>query len=121
MELTFHSGLRQSAVGLSSLAFRFASLLSPVFGMLAAYHWSIPISTFSSLVVISGALVFLLPETTRKELPDSTDEAEGSVIYRQLKLVKGCLDDVNVFSLICRNVTTKKTGIYHNRIKSTKL
>uniref|UniRef100_A0A3Q3FRZ8 Major facilitator superfamily (MFS) profile domain-containing protein n=1 Tax=Labrus bergylta TaxID=56723 RepID=A0A3Q3FRZ8_9LABR len=56
---------------------RAGGLLAPLLNMLAVYHWSIPTVVFSSLSLISGVLSILLPETRRKELPDSTDEAEG--------------------------------------------
>lgn len=75
---TVHVVYRQTAVGLGSIIFRIGSLLSPTCNVLAMYHWSIPTVIFGSLALLSGALVFFLPETTRNELPDSTNEAVGN-------------------------------------------
>ncbi|XP_077580709.1 solute carrier family 22 member 13-like [Stigmatopora nigra] len=74
----FPTSVRQTAVGFGAIAMRVAGLLAPVVNMLAIYHSSIPIILFSSLTVFSAVLDFLLPETRRKELPDSTTELQGN-------------------------------------------
>ncbi|XP_020791779.1 solute carrier family 22 member 13 [Boleophthalmus pectinirostris] len=66
------TSLRQSASGLGNIANRAGGLLSPVVNMLATYHWFAPITVYSSFMFVSGLLGLLLPETRRRELPDST-------------------------------------------------
>ncbi|XP_061654083.1 solute carrier family 22 member 13-like [Phyllopteryx taeniolatus] len=73
----FPTSFRQTASGLGSIASRAGGLIAPVVNMLAMYHWSIPIISFSGLTLVSGGLCFLLPETRGIELPDSIDEAES--------------------------------------------
>ncbi|XP_033837831.2 solute carrier family 22 member 13 [Periophthalmus magnuspinnatus] len=65
------TSLRQSASGLGNIASRAGGLLSPVVNMLAVYHWFVPIAVYSSFMFVSGLLGLLLPETRRRELPDS--------------------------------------------------
>ncbi|XP_056452014.1 solute carrier family 22 member 13-like isoform X2 [Gadus chalcogrammus] len=72
----FPTSARHTAAGLGGLATRVAGLLAPSVNLLVVYHYSIPISVFSSLTLLSGALIFLLPETRGIELADSTAQAE---------------------------------------------
>ncbi|XP_059200704.1 solute carrier family 22 member 13-like isoform X1 [Centropristis striata] len=74
----FPTSVRQPATSLASVSGKLGALLAPLLNILSMYHWSIPTTVFSSLTLISGALCFLLPETRRKELPESTDKAENN-------------------------------------------
>uniref|UniRef100_A0A673B488 Solute carrier family 22 member 13a n=1 Tax=Sphaeramia orbicularis TaxID=375764 RepID=A0A673B488_9TELE len=66
------------ATGLSSISARLGGIVAPLLNITATCHWIIPIVVSSSLTFISGGLGFMLPETRRRELPDSIDEAEGN-------------------------------------------
>uniref|UniRef100_A0A3B4WJJ4 Solute carrier family 22 member 13a n=1 Tax=Seriola lalandi dorsalis TaxID=1841481 RepID=A0A3B4WJJ4_SERLL len=65
------TSVRQTATALGAISGRTGGLLAPLLNILAMYHWVIPITVFSSLTLVSGALGFLLPETRRKELPET--------------------------------------------------
>ncbi|KAL3988070.1 peripheral myelin protein 22 [Sarotherodon galilaeus] len=72
----FPTSVRQTATALGSMSGRLGGLLAPLLNLLATYHWVIPITVFSCLTLIGGFLGFLLPETKRKELPETAEEAE---------------------------------------------
>ncbi|XP_054452618.1 solute carrier family 22 member 13-like [Anoplopoma fimbria] len=74
----FPTPVKQTATALGAMASRLGGLMAPLLNILAMYHWSIPTTVFSGFTLVSGALCFLLPETRRKELPESADEAENS-------------------------------------------
>uniref|UniRef100_A0A3Q1HKD7 Major facilitator superfamily (MFS) profile domain-containing protein n=1 Tax=Anabas testudineus TaxID=64144 RepID=A0A3Q1HKD7_ANATE len=71
----FPTSVRQTATALGALLGRSGALVAPLLNILAMYHWVIPITIFGSITIVGGALSFLLPETRRTELPDSTEEA----------------------------------------------
>uniref|UniRef100_A0A3Q0RM86 Solute carrier family 22 member 13a n=1 Tax=Amphilophus citrinellus TaxID=61819 RepID=A0A3Q0RM86_AMPCI len=72
------SCFRPTATALGSISARLGSLLAPLLNMLAMYHSAIPIVVFSCLTLLGGALGFLLPETKRRELPETAEEAESN-------------------------------------------
>ncbi|XP_061078623.1 solute carrier family 22 member 13 [Conger conger] len=78
----FPTYIRQTANGIAAMVTRVAGMLSPVLNMLAVYHSAIPVLVYSGLAVASGSFCFLLPETRRKELPDSTEDLEESRVMQ---------------------------------------
>ncbi|XP_030015504.1 solute carrier family 22 member 13-like [Sphaeramia orbicularis] len=74
----FPTSIRQTVTGLGTISSKTGAIVAPLLNITAVYHWIIPIVVSSGLTFISGGLGFLLHETRRKELPDSTDEAEGN-------------------------------------------
>ncbi|XP_075876748.1 solute carrier family 22 member 13-like [Nelusetta ayraudi] len=74
----FPTSIRQTAIGLSSILSRLGTIVAPSLGLLARYHHVIPPLVYGGLSFISAALCFLLPETRRRELPDSVSEAVSS-------------------------------------------
>ncbi|XP_061784504.1 solute carrier family 22 member 13-like [Nerophis lumbriciformis] len=92
----FPTSCRQTAFGLGTILCRVGSLIAPLINMLAMYHWSIPTVSFSVLILISGGLSFLLPETCGTELPETTEEVERNRNKKKMK--KECERNTHIAS-----------------------
>uniref|UniRef100_A0A8D0G2Y1 Major facilitator superfamily (MFS) profile domain-containing protein n=1 Tax=Sphenodon punctatus TaxID=8508 RepID=A0A8D0G2Y1_SPHPU len=68
----FPTVVRQTSLGLCSMATRVAGIISPLIGLLDKYHPAVPMVIFGTTAVIGGLLCFLLPEMRGKELQDGT-------------------------------------------------
>lgn len=73
----FPTGYRQIGVGSCSVASRVGSVLAPFIKELSEWtHFSVPMAIFGTLGLISGLLMFFLPETKDKPIPNTIKEAE---------------------------------------------
>ncbi|XP_048806559.1 solute carrier family 22 member 13-like [Lagopus muta] len=68
----FPTVIRQSGMGLCSMAARVAGIIAPLILMLQDTNSAIPMAVFGGASVLGGLLCFLLPETRGAELPDDT-------------------------------------------------
>ncbi|NXD07964.1 S22AD protein, partial [Nothocercus nigrocapillus] len=71
----FPTVVRQTGVGLSSMAARLAGIIAPLVRLLGRYHHAVPMAIFGSAPVLGGLLCFLLPETRGMDLVDDTSAA----------------------------------------------
>ncbi|KFP07323.1 Solute carrier family 22 member 13, partial [Calypte anna] len=68
----FPTVIRQTGVGLCSMAARVSGILAPLLLLLGQYHRVIPMAIFGGVPMVGGLLCFLLPETGGTELADDT-------------------------------------------------
>ncbi|NWU64764.1 S22AD protein, partial [Pterocles burchelli] len=68
----FPTVVRQTGVGLCSMASRVAAIMAPLIRLLDQYHQAIPMAIYGSAPVVGGLLCVLLPETRGTELADDT-------------------------------------------------
>ncbi|XP_023777754.1 solute carrier family 22 member 13-like isoform X1 [Cyanistes caeruleus] len=70
----FPTVVRQTGVGLCSMAARVAAILAPLVRLLGQHHRAIPMAIFGSAPVLGGLLCVLLPETRGTDLADGTGD-----------------------------------------------
>nr|XP_006007287.1 PREDICTED: solute carrier family 22 member 5 [Latimeria chalumnae] len=79
--------LRNSGVGICSMASRFSSILSPYFVYLGAYYRFLPYILMGILTLLSGILTLFLPESFKKPLPETIPQM-GKV--KRIKFHSAC-------------------------------
>lgn len=71
------TGVRNIAVGTSSVCARIGSALAPfIVDLLGTLHYAVPSTVFGLLSLAAGLLALLLPETGHSNLPESVEEVE---------------------------------------------
>jgi len=69
----YPTNLRSQAVGFQSMVARIFCLLAPFLGDLATYWQPLPMVLVGIPIIISGFLILLLPNTHKKELPNTIE------------------------------------------------
>ncbi|XP_059506610.1 organic cation/carnitine transporter 2-like isoform X6 [Stegostoma tigrinum] len=68
--------IRNTGVGVSLMASRLGSILSPYFLFLGVYYEFLPYILMGSLTILSAILILLLPETNNFPLPNTIDQMQ---------------------------------------------
>ncbi|XP_038651878.1 solute carrier family 22 member 5-like [Scyliorhinus canicula] len=89
--------VRNTGVGVSLMASRIGSIISPYVFFLGVYYEFLPYILMGSLTVFSATLVLLLPETVNIALPDTID---------QMQKMKGFKSTCNKRYYLNKNETT---------------
>ncbi|GAB0092693.1 organic cation transporter protein [Sergentomyia squamirostris] len=69
--------IRSGGVGALSTMARFGAMLAPFVPLLGLYVKPLPLILFGILSFFGGVTAFFFPETLRKKLPDTVEEAEN--------------------------------------------
>ncbi|XP_077314647.1 solute carrier family 22 member 6 isoform X1 [Lithobates pipiens] len=68
--------IRQSGLGLGSTMARLGGIVAPLVKMLGEFYPFLPLVIYGGAPILSGLLVYFLPETVNKPLPDTIEEVE---------------------------------------------
>ncbi|XP_069754324.1 organic cation/carnitine transporter 2-like [Narcine bancroftii] len=78
----YPTAVRNMGFGVNSMASRISSILSPYIFYLGIHHEFLPYNIIGSLAILSGILVFLLPETFSRPLPDTIEQMQNIKRFR---------------------------------------
>nr|XP_018902798.1 PREDICTED: organic cation transporter protein isoform X1 [Bemisia tabaci]XP_018902799.1 PREDICTED: organic cation transporter protein isoform X1 [Bemisia tabaci]XP_018902800.1 PREDICTED: organic cation transporter protein isoform X2 [Bemisia tabaci] len=73
----FPTVLRNTGIGVGSMCARFAAATTPLISLLDSFDERIPMFLFSIIVLVSGVLSMLLPETVNQPMPNSVEDGEN--------------------------------------------
>lgn len=73
----FPTVVRNSAMGLGSVAARLSGALTPLITLLDSFDPTIPAITFGVIALVSGTGVMFLPETNNQPMPESIADGES--------------------------------------------
>ncbi|KAM4617141.1 solute carrier family 22 member 6-A-like [Discoglossus pictus] len=71
--------IRQSGLGLGSTMARVGGIVAPLVKMLGEYYPFLPLLIYGGAPILSGLVVYILPETVNQPLPDTIEEVENRV------------------------------------------
>ncbi|XP_064185836.1 solute carrier family 22 member 15-like [Anguilla rostrata] len=106
--------LRNTRMGVCSMASRIGGLLAPFVPSLKSVHLVLPFVVFGAAAVSSGMLNLVLPETLHQTLPDGLSDlhiTSGNVAYNKLEVRVETLPQVGNDSVSTR--ANQKSASHH--------